>query len=110
MVVKKLLLTILMALAVAACGIQQDKPLQVVKGKKGDERLNVVYRYFYGKGQIEGTCRPGETIVTVFCDDPNRYGTVIAPSSSEQATGICTPSSGGGRHKMTLGCSRVHDR
>jgi hypothetical protein len=95
-----------MAIALAACGIYQEVGYKPVP-PKDRERMQVVYRYFSGTGQIEGMCRADETIITVFCNNPSRYGEVIAPSAngSSRAIGICTPQ-GSGTHRMTLSCAK----
>jgi hypothetical protein len=95
-----------MAILLAACGIYQEVGYKPVVPKER-ERMKVVYRYFSGTGQIEGMCRSNETIITVFCTNPNRYGEVIAPSAngSSRAIGICEPQ-GDGPHRMTLSCAK----
>ena len=92
----RFLLIILIALAVAACGYGQTA--------KHVESRKVVYRSFPG----EGMCKPGETIIAVFCDNPDRFGEVIAPSSNDKSRAIGTCSSTGeGTRKMTLVCERL---
>jgi hypothetical protein len=91
----------------AACGIHQEVGYKPMPPKNDRERMHVVYRYFSGTGQIEGMCRPDETILTVFCNNPSRYGEVIAPSAngSSRAIGVCAPQRGGA-HRMTLSCAK----
>ena len=100
----RVLAIVALALAVAACGIKQDKATLLAAHQKDPPRMNVVYRYFSGTGEIRGMCKPGEKIVTVFCDNPSRYGEVIAPSAEEsRPVGVCAPAREG-RYRMTLSC------
>jgi hypothetical protein len=106
--VTRFFLIVLMAFAVAACVVNQKLGANYAKtGKSDTERMKVVYRYFSGKGEIQGMCKPDETIITVFCDNPSRYGEVIAPSAngSSRAIGTCS-STGPGSHRMTLSCGK----
>ena len=100
-------LIVFMAVVLAACGIYQEVGYKPLPPKNDRERMKVVYRYFSGTGQIEGMCHPDETIITVFCSNPSRYGETIAPSANgpSRATGICQPA-GSGAHRMTLSCAK----
>jgi hypothetical protein len=103
------LTALVLAAAFAVSPALADNSAKKEKSDKNDrERMKVVYRYFSGTGQIEGMCRPGEAIITVFCSDPNSYGTVIAPSAagSQRPVGKCPPA-GGKAHRMTLSCARL---
>lgn len=101
----RLLAIIMVALAVAACGIKQDKATLLAAHQKDPPRIKVVYRYFTGTGEVRGMCKPGEKIVTVFCDNPTRYGEVIAASADGPSRPVAMCSSKSSvRYRMTVSC------